>query len=100
MKEYAAKLEKLLFLDVGGGGTSVSRPEMEAALRDIEQLIDNLQLDMDKLTGNSAARQLLVTLEPSDGLPVVHRAGDQAAGSPFFCKHNPKQQQGEHPERC
>lgn len=51
MKESASKLE-MLFLDADGGGNIVHRPEMEAALRNMEQLIDNLQLDMDKLTGN------------------------------------------------
>lgn len=51
MKEYATKLEEILFLDVGGGHNTANRPEMEAGLRNIEHLLDSLQLDMEKLNG-------------------------------------------------
>lgn len=50
MKEYTTKVEEMLLLDVGGG-SSVDRPEVDAALRSMEQLMDTLQLDMDKLRG-------------------------------------------------
>uniref|UniRef100_H3CD97 Laminin, gamma 2 n=1 Tax=Tetraodon nigroviridis TaxID=99883 RepID=H3CD97_TETNG len=50
MKEYTTKLEEML-LDVGRGHDGVESPEMEAALRNMEQLMDNVQLDMDKSTG-------------------------------------------------
>lgn len=53
MKEYATKLEEILFLNGDGGHNAVNAPEMEAGLINIEQLLNNLQFDMEKLTGNS-----------------------------------------------
>ncbi|XP_029687372.1 laminin subunit gamma-2 isoform X2 [Takifugu rubripes] len=49
MKEYATKLEEILFLD--GGGDQQSRAEMEAGLRNIKHLLDSLQRDTEELTG-------------------------------------------------
>lgn len=100
MDEDATKVEELLLLGGGGGRNSVSRPEMDAALRSTEQLINNLQLDMDQLSGKSPAGTPLANVEQLDNLSVVHRVGDQAAGSPLLCKRNPNGQQGEHPEHC
>lgn len=52
MKESTTKLEEMAS-DVDRGHSTVNRPEMEAALRNVQKLLDNLQLDMEKSTGNS-----------------------------------------------
>lgn len=61
MKEYATKLEEILFLDGDGGRSTASRAEMEAALRSIKHLLDSLQQDTEKLTGTCAGWDALLT---------------------------------------
>lgn len=52
MKESTTKLEEMVS-DVNGGHSTVDSQEMEAALRNMQKLLDNLRLDMEKSTGNS-----------------------------------------------
>lgn len=52
MNEYSSKLEQM-FLDGG------HRPEVEVALRTVEQLMDTVQLDMDRMTGSAPENLLL-----------------------------------------
>lgn len=100
MKEYATKLEEILFLDGDGGHNTASRVEMEAGLRNIKHLLDSLQHDTEKLTGTSGWWEFLLNIEQFDNLSVVGRTGGEAARASFFYKHNSNGQQATCPQHC
>lgn len=60
MKEYATKVEELLFLGGDGGDDAASRAEMEAGLGNIKHVLDSLQQDTQKLTGTSGRWDVLL----------------------------------------
>lgn len=59
MARYAAELQRLHALFSGmDGGQAVGRPEAEAALRNAEELVEDLREDAEQLAGNRTGRLL------------------------------------------